>query len=152
MKNLSTLFLQIIVVLVGLGALTFMLVEPHYEGRNVNATVFQVYFNDPFLAYAYIASIAFFTGLYQAFKVLGYVRQDKTFSLAVVKALQTIRRSALVGVGFVVVGMIYIRFFSGSDDPAGGLFIGFLIILASLIAAAVATTGERVVQSKLVGK
>jgi hypothetical protein len=152
MKNLSTLFLQVIVVLVGLGALTFMLVEPHYEGRNINATVFQIYFNDPFLAYAYITSVAFFTGLYQVFKVLGYVGQDKTFSPATVKSLRILRRSALTGIGFVVVGMIYIRFFSESDDPAGGLFIGFLITFASLITAAVATTGERVVQSKLAGK
>lgn len=50
------------IVLFGVAALTFLLWEPHLEGRNVHATVYQIYFNDPFLAYAYIASLPFFLG------------------------------------------------------------------------------------------
>ena len=67
MKRSSTTFLQVVIVLVGIGTLALMLWEPHLEGRNVNATLFQIYFNDPFLVYAYIGSIAFFVALYQAF-------------------------------------------------------------------------------------
>jgi hypothetical protein len=52
MKRSSTAFLQIVIVLIGMGALAFMLWEPHLEGRNAHATVFEVYFKDPFLAYA----------------------------------------------------------------------------------------------------
>jgi hypothetical protein len=82
MKRSSTIFLQIVIVLIGIGALALMLWEPHIEGRNAHATLFEIYFKDPFLAYAYIASIPFFIALYQAFKVLEYVRQNKTFSQA----------------------------------------------------------------------
>ena len=71
-----------------------MLWEPHVEGRNAHATLFEMYFKDPFLAYAYIASIPFFVALYQAFKVLGYVGQNKIFSQAAVKALRTIKYCA----------------------------------------------------------
>lgn len=70
MKRGSTIFLQAVIVLLGIGALALMLWEPHLEGRNAHATTFEIYFNDPFLAYAYVASIPFFTALYQAFKVL----------------------------------------------------------------------------------
>lgn len=56
MKRSPTLFLQAIIVLIAVGALTFLLWEPHLEGRNVGATPFQIYFNDPFLAYAYTGS------------------------------------------------------------------------------------------------
>ena len=56
-----------------------------------HATLFEIYFKDPFLAYAYIASIPFFVALYQAFKVLGYAGQNKVFSQAAVKAMRTIK-------------------------------------------------------------
>src|ERR1700752_3761839 len=86
-----TIFLQVVIVLIGIGALALMLWEPHIEGRNAHATPFEIYFKDPFLAYAYIASNPFFVVLYQAFKVLGYAGQDKVFSQAAVKALRTIK-------------------------------------------------------------
>lgn len=73
MKKISILFLQVVVVLIGLGILALMLWEPHLEGRNLHATPFEIYFKDPFLMYAYIASISFFMGLYQVFKLLGYI-------------------------------------------------------------------------------
>ena len=98
MKKTSTIFLQLVIVLIGIGALALMLWEPHIEGRNEHATLFQIYFNDPFLAYAYIASIPFFVALYQVFKVLGYVRQTRTFSQATVKALRTIKYCAMQAV------------------------------------------------------
>jgi hypothetical protein len=87
----SSIFLQVVVVLLGIGALAFLLWEPNIEGRNTHATLFEIYFQDTFLAYAYIASTPFFVALYQAFKVLGFVRQNKTFSQETVKALRTIK-------------------------------------------------------------
>src|SRR5918993_4754796 len=87
----SILFLKAVLVFVGIGALALMLWEPHIEGRNAHATLFEIYFKDPFLAYAYIASIPFFVALYQAFKVLGYVGQNKVFSPVAVKSLRTIK-------------------------------------------------------------
>ena len=70
---IPTIFLQAVIVLIGIGALALMLWEPHIEGRNAHATFFEIYFKDPFLAYAYLASIPFFVALYQVFKVLGYI-------------------------------------------------------------------------------
>lgn len=147
MKRSSTTFLQVVIVLIGIGALTLMLWEPHIEGRNAHATLFQIYFNDPFLAYTYIASIAFFVALSQAFKLLGYIRQNKAFSLNSVKALRTIKYCAIAIIGFVAVAVIFIRFFSGSDDPAGGVFMGVLITFVSLVVATAAAVFERTLQS-----
>src|SRR5438876_9302805 len=100
-----------------------MLWEPHLEGRNVHATPFEIYFKDPFLAYAYIASIPFFVALFQAFKVLGYAGQNKVFSQAAVKALRTIKYCAIAIIGFVAIGELFIVF-GNSDDRAGGVFLG----------------------------
>src|SRR5580765_1455101 len=107
MKRSST-FLQVVIVLIGIGALALLLWEPHIEGRNAHATLFEIYFKDPFLAYAYLASIAFFVALYQAFKVLGYIGQNKAFSQPTVKALRTIKFCAMAIIGFVAGAEIFI--------------------------------------------
>ena len=95
MKRSSAAFLQTVIVLIGIGALALMLWEPHIEGRNKHATPSEIYFKDPFLAYAYVASIPFFVALYQAFKVLGYAGRNEIFSQAAVNALRTIKWCAL---------------------------------------------------------
>ena len=145
-KRGSTAFLQIVIVLIGVGALALLLWEPHIEGRNAHATVFEIYFNDPFLAYAYVGSIPFFVALYQGFRVLGYAGQNKVFSPAAVKALRTIKFCAIAIIGFVAVGEIFILM-NDSDDRAGGVFMGVLITFGSIVIATAAATGERILQN-----
>ena len=145
MKKIS-IFLQTVIVLIGIGAVALLLWEPHIEGRNAHATLFQIYFNDPFLAYAYIASVPFFVALYQAFKVLGYAGQNEVFSQEAVKGLRAIKYCAISIVGFVAVGEISIML-GDSDDRAGGVFIGLLISFGSLVIAAAAAMFERILQS-----
>jgi len=141
-----TIFLQGVIVLIGIGALALLLWEPHIEGRNAHATLFEIYFNDPFLAYAYLASMPFFLALSQAFKVLGYIRQNKAFSQATVKALRTIKFCALGIIGFVAVGELFIML-NDSDDRAGGVFIGILITFGSVVSATAAAMFERILQN-----
>jgi len=146
MKRSSAAFLQAIVVLIGIGALALMLWEPHIEGRNAHATPFEIYFKDPFLAYAYVASIPFFAALFQAFKVLGYTRQNKVFSQAAVRALRTIKFCAIAIIGFVAGAEVFIMLHD-SDDRAGGVFMGIIIAFGSIIIAAAAATFERILQN-----
>lgn len=145
-KRSSTAFLQAVIILVALGALTILLWEPHVEGRNANATTFEIYFNDPFLAYAYIASIPFFAALYQAFKVLGFARRNQVFSHAAVKSLRIIKYCAIAVIAFVV-GAEIIIFLQTSDDRAGGVFIGIVITFGSIVIATAAATFERILQN-----
>ena len=146
-KGSSTIFLQVVVVLIGIGALTLMLWEPHIEGRNAHATLFQIYFNDPFLAWAYTASISFFVALYQAFKLLGYIGQNKVFSLNSVRALRTIKYCAMTIVGFIVPAEAYLFIVRPGDNIAGGVFMGVLISFISIVVATAAAVFERLLQS-----
>jgi hypothetical protein len=146
MKRSSTIFLQAVIVLSGIGALALMLWEPRIEGRNAHATLSEIYFKDPFLAYAYMASIPFFVALYQAFKVLGYVRQNKTFSQTTVKALRTIKYCAIAIIGFVAVSVIFLMFGDKDDRPAG-VFMRILITFASIVVATTAAMFERILQN-----
>ena len=148
MKKASTVFLQVVIVLIAIGALALILWEPHLEGRNAHATTFQIYFNDPFLAYAYTASIFFFVALYQTFKLLGLIRRNEVFSQAAVKALRTTKYCALTLIAFIVGAEGY--FFlvvRGTDDIAGGVAMGLAMLLVSTVVATAAAVGERLLQS-----
>lgn len=149
MKRTLITFLQVITVLIGISALAFMLVEPHFEGRNVNATAFEVYFKDPFLIYAYTASIAFFFALYQILKVLEYIKQNKTFSPQTVKALRTIKRCAVALIAFVTAPLLYLFIVRPEDDIAGGVAVGLLILSVSTIVAIAAWRFKKVIQKAL---
>jgi hypothetical protein len=148
MKRSSTIFLQIVIALIGIGVLAAMLWEPHLEGRNVHSTLFAIYFKDPFLAYVYVASIPFFVALYQAFKVLGYAGQNKVFSQAAVNALRTIKYCAFITAGAIVAADAYIRIAArGNDDPAGAVMMGIIATFASIVIGTAAAVFERVLQN-----
>ncbi len=149
MKRSSTIFLQVVIVLIGTGALALLLWEPHLEGRNKDATLFEIYFKDPFLALVYAGSIPFFIALYQAFKVLGYAGRNQVFSPAAVKALRTIKFCALAIIGFVLVEEVVIMLMNNgdSDNPGAPIFIGVLITFPSIVVAAAAAMFERILQN-----
>ena len=149
MKKGSTIFLQIVIVLISIGALALMLWEPHLEGRNVNATLFQIYFKDPFLAYAYTASIAFFVALYQAFKLLGYIGRNEVFSQRSVKALRTIKYCAITLIAFILGAEGYFNIVQRrvEEDIAGGVMMGLVMIFISVVVATAAAVFEKTLQS-----
>ncbi|MBI1833561.1 MAG: DUF2975 domain-containing protein [Candidatus Andersenbacteria bacterium] len=147
MKRSSTIFLQIVIILIGIGILTALLWEPHIEGRNVHATLFEIYFKDPFLAYAYIGSVPFFVALYQAFKVLGYVGQNQAFSQAAIQGLRTIKYCVLITGGFIVGAEAYLFIARPGDDIAGGVAMGLFLIFVSVVIATAAAVFERISQN-----
>jgi hypothetical protein len=145
MKFGATLFLRAVLVLIGLGVLAFLLVEPHFEGRNAHATVFEIYFKDPFLAYMYVASIPFFMGLYHAIKVLGYADRNKEFSPSTVRSVRTIKYCALVLIAFVAGAEVFILS-SESDDAAGGVMMGLFIAFVAIVVATAMAVLEKTLQ------
>src|SRR5258705_4421120 len=122
MKRGSTIFLQVVIALFGVGLLALLLWEPQLEGRNVHATQFEIYFKDPFLAYIYLASVPFFVGLYQGFKLLGYARRNEIFSQRSVRALRIIKYCALTTAIFILRADAYLFIFIlGPNDIAVGV-------------------------------
>ena len=142
--------LQTATALVGVLVLAFLLWEPHVEGRNAHATLFEIYFKDPFLAYVYLSSTPFFVALYHAFKALGEVGRSGAFSPESVKSLRTIKLCALALVGLVALAEVFILGME-SDDRAGGVFMGALFGGASAVMAFAAAKLERKAAESLVG-
>lgn len=146
MKRFLTVMFQTAVVLLGVGALAFLLWAPQVDGRNARATVFEIYFTDPFVAYVYAASIPFFVGLHRAFSLLGHFRKQGAFSQVTVDTLRSIRRCAFWTLGFVPGGMAFIL--SGDPEPPG-IVMSLLIALVAGLVAAGATLSARTVQKNL---
>lgn len=149
MKKSSTIFLQAVVVLIGIVALAIMIRFPLTEGRAANLDLFSIY-ADPFIIYGYLASIAFFVALYQAFKLLGYIGQNKVFSLGSVKALRNIKYCAGILSVLIFIAAIYIRAsFNGNadDDPAGFMAVSIVATFISIVIATAAAVFEKTLQS-----
>lgn len=148
MKKILAVILQCAVLLVGAGVLTFLLWEPHLEGRNAHATVFQIYFNDPFLAFVYVGSIPFFVALYQAYRLLGNMRRDEPFSQVTVMGLRRIQRCAMILLGVVAVAVIIILATGDGEDRPGGIAMsGMAAITFALIAIGAASFARNLTKS-----
>jgi hypothetical protein len=143
MRNASiqrtlTLFLQAVVILIGISAAAFLLWEPQVEGVNAHATNVEIYFQDSLLAYAYAASLFFFVILYQAFTLLGYSEQKHIISAQSVRALRTIQYCAMTMVPLIVIGVVWILSVESDDRPpilAMGLVTSFFFIAIATAAA-----------------
>jgi hypothetical protein len=148
MKRSSTIFLQVVIVLIGIVALAIMIRFPLTEGRAVNLDLFNIY-SDPFIVYGYLASIPFFVALYQMFKLLGYIGQNKVFSLSSVKTLRTIKYCAIIQSVLIVMAVLYIRLSVSvkDEDPAGFIAIAIFATFISVVIATAAAMFERTLQN-----
>ena len=147
MKRVSIVFLQGVIVLIGLVALAILIWFPLTEGRATNMDLFSIYF-DPFILYGYAASIAFFIALYKAFKLLRYIGQNKVFSLHSVKTLKSIKYCAIVLSILIAMAGVYVRIFHGKeDDPAGFLVICIATTFVAIVVATAAAIFEKILQN-----
>jgi hypothetical protein len=149
MKRTSTIFLQAVIVLIGIVALVILIRLPLTEGRAANLDLFSIY-ADPLILYGYASSIAFFIALYKAFRLLGYIGQNRVFSSNSVATLKSIKYCAIV-LGILIVGAgVYIRIFhSKEDDPAGFIAICIVTTFASVVVATVAAIFEKILQNAI---
>jgi len=147
MKRTSILFLQAVVVLIGIVALAILIRFPLTEGRAKDLDLLSIY-ADPFILYGYVISIAFFVALYKAFQLLGYIGQNKLFSPNSIRTLRGMKYCAIIVAIAIVMAGLYIRIFHHKDDDPAGFLA--MCIVTTLISAAVATAlavFERILQN-----
>ena len=147
MKRVSIIFLQGIIVVIGIVSLAIMIRFPLTEGRAANLDLFSIY-ADPFILFGYAASIPFFIALYKAFKLLGYIGQNKAFSLNSVRTLRSIKYCAMLLSILIVMAGLYIRIsHNKDDDPAGFLAMCIVTTSVSLVVATAAAVFEKILQN-----
>ena len=148
MKKGSTLFLKFVICLIAIVALTWLIWFPQLEGRAANLDLISIY-KDPLIIYTFIGSIPFFVGLYQGFKLLGYIDSDKVFSQPSVDAVGKIKYCAIAFSGFIMLGILYIRLFVQGDDPAGVTGLSIVTIFASIVIATAAAVFQSLLQNAI---
>jgi Protein of unknown function (DUF3036). len=147
MKSISIAFLQAATVLIGIVALAILIWFPLVEGRATNLDLFSIYV-DPFILYGYAASIAFFVALYNAFKLLDCIRQNKVFSSNAVRRLKNIKICAIVlSIAIVATGLFVKLSHHQDDDPAGFLAMCVVTTFVSIVVATAAAIFEKVLQN-----
>lgn len=143
-RRVSTLFLQAVVVLFGILAIFILIRFPLTEGRAVNLDLFSIY-SDPFILYGYATSITFFVAMYKAFRLLGYIGQNKLYAQQSIKALRSIKHCAILLCILIALAGIYIRIFHHKDDdPAGFLVLCMVTILISIAVATAMAILEKI--------
>lgn len=146
MKRGSTLFLKIVILLIGIVVLAALIWFPQTEGRTKDLDLISIYL-DPFIVYIYLSSIPFFVALFQALKVLGFVEKNNVFSQAAVQAVRNVKFCAVAIVCLLVVAMGWVRITSSGDDPAGAIAIGTAMAFASIVIATTAAVLQKVLQA-----
>ena len=149
MKRTPILFLQAVIVLIGLVALAVLIRLPLTEGRATNLDLVSIY-ADPFIVYGYVASIAFFVALYKAFRLLGYIGQNKVFSSHAVGALKSIKYCAIVFSILIVGAGLFIKLTHPKEDDSAG-FIALCIVttFAAIVVATAAAIFEKILQNAI---
>ena len=146
MKRGSTLFLKVVLLLIAIGTFAGMIWFPQTEGRATNLDLLSIY-TDPFIIYIYIGSLPFFVGLYQAFKLLNFIDANLAFSQGAVNTLRNMKLASLVLIGFIVLGLFYIRFAAGGDDPAGPTMLGIIVSFAVAVIATASAVFQKLFQN-----
>ena len=147
MKRGSTLFLKLVIVILGLIVLAICAFAlPALIGSDKTG------YYRPILIGLYVPALPFFFALYQALKLLGYIDKNLAFSEMSVKAFAVIKYCALLIAVIFTAGMPYIYIAADRDDAPGVIVIGLVIIFASLVIATFAAVLQKLVQNAVVMK
>jgi len=145
MKQYSTIFLKLAVILIGVLVFTLCVfgliwlvnnpVNPHY------ATILY-----PILLAIVVSVVPFFIALYHALKLLGYIDKNKAFSVLSVKSLNNIKHCAVTISTLYVLIMPFFYLVAEKDDAPGLIIIGMVPIFASMIIAVFVAVLQRLLK------
>ncbi|MGE6376639.1 DUF2975 domain-containing protein [Peribacillus muralis] len=150
MNRVSTQFLKIAVILIGLPVLALCI----FLVPEIAKFAVELFPNIPFLnylvfVYMYVTAMPFYIALFQAFKLLSYIDKNKAFSELSVRALKNIKNCALTISILYVLGMPFFYFMAELDDAPGIIVIGLIIIFASMVIAVFAAVLQRLLKNAI---
>lgn len=146
----STTFLKAVIVLFGLAALALcVFVVPEIAGFAAELYPDMSYIQALVMIDLYGAALPFYIALFQAFKLLGYIDQNKAFSDTSVQVLKNIKNCAVAISGMFVIGMPLFYLMAERDDAPGIIVIGMIIILASMVIAVFAAVLQKLLNEAI---
>lgn len=146
----ETLFLKIVVILMGLPVLALCIfVVPKLA--NLAGKLFPdwAYIKSLVFIDLYATVIPFYFALYQTFKLLSYIDKNKAFSELSVTALKSIRNCAITISILYVAGMPLFYLMAEVDDAPGLILMGMVMIFASMVIAVFAAVLQKLLESAI---
>ncbi|MBY0095781.1 DUF2975 domain-containing protein [Mesobacillus maritimus] len=153
MKQGSTLFLKLAVIIMGipvLGACIFLL-------PNLAKLAMKHVTDGPTLAYMvfalviimYVSAIPFYFALYQALKLLSYIDKNQAFSQISVTALKSIKKCAITITCLYVVALPFVFIIAEWDDAPGLALLNLVVVGAAMVIAVFAAVLQRLLQEAI---
>lgn len=154
MSRVSTLFLKIAVIFIGLPVLALCIfLLPQIAGEAIE----QVQKGADFLPYVvfgmlfimYVSAIPFYFALYQTFKLLGFIDKNQAFSELSVIALKKIRNCALIISGLYVLALPLVYILAEWDDAPGLILVGMVFVGAPMVIAVFAAVLQKLLEQAI---
>lgn len=149
MKLGSTLFLRIAVILIGIPVLVvcvYLLPKIALKVFAQTSDTVLAYVVGAILIIMYLSAIPFYLALYQALKLLHYIDKNQAFSQISVIALKNIRSCAIT-ISILYMAALPLFFIVAEwDDAPGVVFIGIIIVGASMITSVFSAVLKKLLQ------
>jgi hypothetical protein len=153
LTRVSTFFLKVVIVLIGAAALALciFLLPNVWNGAAVERPVLtRVLY--PGLIGIYLTIVPFVFALYQAFMLLRHIDTNNAFSDSSIKALRSIKYSAVAMSVLYAFALPLIVAIADLDDAPGLILMGFAFVCSPLIVSTFAAVLQKLVQSAVAMK
>ncbi|MBQ4869655.1 DUF2975 domain-containing protein [Priestia megaterium] len=150
MKQGTTLFLKIAVILIGIPVLALCIfLVPKIGNFSEELYPDIAYIKSLVLIDMYTAAIPFYCALYQAFKLLSYIDKNQAFSELSVKALKNIKYCSITISALYLLGMPLYYLMAKKVAPPSFIPIGLIIIFASMVIAVFAAVLQKLLKEAI---
>jgi hypothetical protein len=143
MKQGSTLFLKIVIYLIGLAVMSLCVI---IGGVSISGNA-GMYL--PILIGMALAAIPFFIALHQGLLLLRSIDENTAFSDTSVTAIKNIKHCAFVISVLYAAGMPFIIYVADKDDAPGAAAIGLVFIFAPLVVGVFAAVLQKLLQNAI---
>lgn len=143
MKHGSTLFLKVVIYLLGLGVLGLcIIIGGVIFGGSPGMFL-------PILAGVFATTLPFFFALYNGYLLLSYVDANTAFSERSVRAIHRIKICAFTISLLYALMLPYIVYLAEIDDAPGAVLVGLVLTLVPLIVAVFAAVLQKLLRSAM---
>lgn len=142
--KVSTLFLKIVIFLIGSIVLSLCLISLYLIIFRGGAGAYL-----PVIIMMYLAAVPFIFALYQGVRLLSYIDKSTAFSSDSINSLEKIKYSAIAISIIYILGMPYIFYVADKDDAPGVVAIVLVMIFSSFVVTTFAVVLEKLIHSGL---
>ncbi|MDP3963758.1 MAG: DUF2975 domain-containing protein [bacterium] len=150
MKQASTLFLKVVLIILGGLVMAFCIFAIPMMSRGVGIEWPQLtHLKYPILIGGYLTALPFFVALYQAFKLLTYIDRSIAFSDVSVRALRSIKYCGITMSILYAASTPIVFQIAEADDAPGAVLFWMLFALAPAIVAVFAAVLQKLVENAI---